>query len=441
MSTFRYIEIEQGTARWHEWRAGGVGSSEVAAIMGISPHRTADDVLSSKLGVVVEDETNPAMIRGTRLEPIARQAFEEAVGIYASPCCVERQDNPILRASLDGLDLEGIPVEIKAPGLETHADALRGVVPAYWLVQVRYILEVTGAPFAYFVSYHDGHEPALAAVRVDADPEHQAKIVDAVLAFWRRVERLRSGQTDFEPGAQHQQVAINAATVGNEAAELTIVDDETYKAGGSFLIEIATRRKELERIRDHLLAPVKEAKRRIDDFIGAPLAALTGAETTLRGRMADYRAKREAEATEARRKALEEAEARAAQERAAALEAERAAREAAAAAKTEAEIAQAARALAASQDAVRVASVVRPMAAPVQAPPKVAGIGSRMNWSAECTDLRALLAAALEKPELLAFVQVNGQALNAHARAVKDAFAVPGCRVISQAAAIVRTSK
>lgn len=437
---FRFVNIEQGIPEWHRWRADGIGASEAAAILGCCPYSTADDVLRRKLGGP-DTQDHPGMKRGRVLEPVARQLFEERTGILMSPVCVESVEHPIIRASLDGFDVDAIPGELKALEAEAHADVCAGIVPRHYFVQVQAQLLVLGSPFGYFGSYRPEAERPLGMVKVHADPALQATILRELLAFWKRVEAARAGVTVAldEPS---RAVIVRAETVGHEAAALRIVDDASYRAGGEFLVAIAAKRKELQKLRDHLLEPVAEAKRRIDEFLAGPLQALSGAEAELRQQVTDYRTAREREAAAAKAAAIRAAEEKAAAERAAARRAAEEARAALAASNDNAEDrATASAVLARAEEVERVSSVVRPMVAPTPEPPKAAGISSRMQWSAEVVDLRALLQAALERPDLLAYVQANTQAINAHARAAKDAFAVPGCRVIATPTTAVRTAK
>lgn len=442
---YRLVKLEQNTPEWHDWRAGGFGGSEVPALLGISPYTTREKVIAAKVTGDQGSESNWAMRRGHQLEPAARAAFEDATGITVRPVCVERTDKPHIRASLDGLDLDGIPAEFKCPGLSTHLEMLMGMAPDHWLAQVQYQLLTLRASAGWLVSYNPGHHKPLAIIRVDADPVAQRTIEEAVDKAWAEVQALRNGTPAEARGElveiddKAQAVAVDASQVGEQAAELQVVDQQSYEAGAQFLISIARKRKELQELKRHLSEPIKEAQRRIDDFLAAPIKALEGAEGTLKARITAYRTEQERIEREARQKAIREAEERQRKEREEAEAARKAAQAKMDEATNERERDEAARAIVQAEQAVLEAETVVALVAPVQTAPKVKGVGMRANWSAEVVDLPALMRAALEKPELLAFVQVNQQALNAHARLAKDTFSVPGCRVIKEETATVRT--
>ena len=68
---------------WLEWRRHGIGGSDVAAIIGVSPFRTARDTYYDKLGIaaVEEDEGNwVAMEMGHLLEDLVAKIFERKTG-------------------------------------------------------------------------------------------------------------------------------------------------------------------------------------------------------------------------------------------------------------------------------------------------------------------------------------------------------------------------
>ena len=69
---------------WLGWRRQGIGGSDVAAIIGISPFRTARDIYYDKLGIaaVEEDKGNwVALEMGNLLEDLVAKIFERRTGL------------------------------------------------------------------------------------------------------------------------------------------------------------------------------------------------------------------------------------------------------------------------------------------------------------------------------------------------------------------------
>jgi hypothetical protein len=67
--------------------------------------------------------------------------------------------------------------------------------------------------------------------------------------------------------------------------------------------------------------------------------------------------------------------------------------------------------------------------APTVAPTfqKAAGVTARWNYSAKITNLTELVRAAAAQPHFMQYLQAQEQAINALARASRDAFQLPGC--------------
>jgi hypothetical protein len=88
------------------------------------------------------------------------------------------------------------------------------------------------------------------------------------------------------------------------------------------------------------------------------------------------------------------------------------------------------------------------METPIEAPvvtvaPQVAqvsGVSSRETWSAEVTDLAALVAYVASRPEWINLLLPNEQALNSLARAQRAALKIPGVRAVAKRGLSVRAS-
>lgn len=64
-----------GSPEWHAARAQGVGGSEIAAVIGLSPYESRFSLWHRKQGLVSPVEENPQMYWGTRLEPAICDEF------------------------------------------------------------------------------------------------------------------------------------------------------------------------------------------------------------------------------------------------------------------------------------------------------------------------------------------------------------------------------
>jgi len=188
--------MEQGSDSWHDWRSEGLGASDAAVVMGVSPFMDTDRLLLELTGQAQPQDTTFAMRRGLRLEPVARVAYERRFGLRMTPCCVQHDRHPWMRASLDGLSRRGdLVLEIKAPNEKAHAEALGGVVPAYYYPQCQHQLAVTECRYLHYWSMTEHsrftEDEKYALVWVSPNPEYIAELIDAEGEFWRIVVEAR----------------------------------------------------------------------------------------------------------------------------------------------------------------------------------------------------------------------------------------------------------
>lgn len=200
--------LAQGTPEWLLWRRDGIGGSDAATVIGVAPFEdaTVGNLMREKVEGW-ERERNFAMRRGTRLEPAARAAYQKFARCQAPPACVEHEQAPWMRVSLDGLcsnhaviEAERVywVLELKAPNWEAHSTALAGVVPDYYVPQCQWQLLVTGLDRLDYASYseHTRFSPAdrLAVVPVEPDAEMQARLLEECGRFWAQVLERREAK-------------------------------------------------------------------------------------------------------------------------------------------------------------------------------------------------------------------------------------------------------
>jgi putative phage-type endonuclease len=109
---------EQRSPAWFNQRKGRVTGSNVAAILGDDPYRTADDVLRAMVrdyhGVESEFPDNPAMAWGRANEANAIGLFELSAGLDVKKCGFFPYED-WLGASPDGLIGDDTILEFKCP--------------------------------------------------------------------------------------------------------------------------------------------------------------------------------------------------------------------------------------------------------------------------------------------------------------------------------------
>lgn len=191
-------------AEWLEMRKNGIGASEVASVVGISPWTTPFALFLRKTGQVPPIEENNAMHMGHLLEGVVVQLWEEQTGfkaVKASAKDIIYQDpeHPWRIVTPDRIAFEVNPVtgkkqkvlvEAKTSSMSFDPDNL----PAYYVAQCQYQMLVTGVHVCYLCWLTAGRDFGYA--RIEYDAEFAEWLAEEVDTFW--VESVLGGK---EPDA------------------------------------------------------------------------------------------------------------------------------------------------------------------------------------------------------------------------------------------------
>jgi len=167
-----------------------IGASEVAAILGLSPWKTAYDVWAEKTGRIEPPAETPAMWVGKKLESAILDYAETQLGPLVRNAEFAIQGAPIVAHPDAIIAKNGEPVEAKTTGL-LRFDELKDwgpegsdQIPDYYVVQCLIQLEATGAPVCHVPAFVGGR--GLLMYRVEANKDVQLYLVEQCIAFWER---------------------------------------------------------------------------------------------------------------------------------------------------------------------------------------------------------------------------------------------------------------
>lgn len=176
-------------AKYLEERRKLIGGSDVAAILGLSPFRTAYQVYQEKRKEVEDWKGNEATDWGSRLEPAIRQWYSDTTGrsVKVPDKLLVHPKYPFMGASLDGFTDDGRVVEIKtARSGKNWGEPETNQIPDYYAVQVHHYMTITGFHVADIPVSIAGGSPSLYVV--EADKEISEMIIEACAKFWERVQ-------------------------------------------------------------------------------------------------------------------------------------------------------------------------------------------------------------------------------------------------------------
>ena len=213
------IALTQGSPEWLEWRKGNdlvdgprITATAASVIGGTNPFQTAHELWLEMLGRRARQAVNPAMLRGQRMEPLARAAYMKIVGEDYESICAQSTSDPWIAASLDGVDMfRTRGVEIKCPmSSTTHDMAMLGKVPEYYYDQIQWQLLSSDGQIQEIDYFSYAPELGEAKpITVKPDLIRQAQLQNAAFQFRLAVlSQIPLAGTEFET-ASNTYVVLN----------------------------------------------------------------------------------------------------------------------------------------------------------------------------------------------------------------------------------------
>ncbi len=205
-------QLIQGTPEWLKMRKTHIGSSDIAVIMRMSPWKTPYQLWLEKTNRIQEKEATPWMKHGSLMETPARELYIEQTGNIVIPHVYEYEEWSVALASLDGINEKGnIICEIKCPGMKTFNEALDGIIPEHYEIQIQWQLLITNASKCDYFCYRSTDEYKL--IEVLPNKELQEELLRHAKEFWIFVAN------DIPPPILEKDFVLNEEKEPNELAK------------------------------------------------------------------------------------------------------------------------------------------------------------------------------------------------------------------------------
>lgn len=177
---------------WLAYRRQGIGGSDVATLMGLSPFATARDLYYDKLGLedMIQEEDNwVAKEIGHRLEDLVAKLFTEKTGYPVFPIrkLFRHPDFPFMQANVDFFvklpDGKVAILECKTSSCHCLDKWQDGAVPINYEWQCRHYMSVMNIDRAYIACMFLGTNQFVFR-RIERDKDMERDMIEAQQHFW-----------------------------------------------------------------------------------------------------------------------------------------------------------------------------------------------------------------------------------------------------------------
>lgn len=243
----------QADARIDTWlhaRTSGIGGSEVAALLGISPYATAFDVFNAKVadtgelrfmlnepagGPKLRPELmtdDPILEWGHRLEDAVAVKAADELGLVARTGggLWQHLDHPVAIVTPDRVGTRPRswkPVALIECKTSSEPHDWDDGAPLHYQVQAQWQMGITGIHTCWLACFFLGHERDFRPVEVTFDPDWFAEMVDAAETFW--ADHVLTGEPPMHDlthprtaellKEMHPRVLLPAVSLPDDAAD------------------------------------------------------------------------------------------------------------------------------------------------------------------------------------------------------------------------------
>lgn len=250
---------------WLKLRQKGIGGSDVAGIVGISPFTSALKVYLSKVEVIeMTEELNESMEWGNRLEDPVAQAFDDKTDykVMKSSFMWQHPVHKFMLANLDRVlyhpaDGWGV-LECKSSHEFRNSHFDGDVIPEEYLLQVLHYMAIMGFDYGYLAVLVGGNK--FKYFRVERDEEMIEMIIKLESDFWNN--HVVAGVPPMIDGSEASSKVMAALYPADEVEKDSLIG---LPENAAVLIKQYEEAKEKE---DQFKKVKNEAANQLKDMVG-----------------------------------------------------------------------------------------------------------------------------------------------------------------------------
>ena len=266
------------------YRRKGIGGSDAAAILGISPFRTARDIYYDKLNIapVEPDEGNwVALKMGHLLEDLVAEIFTRKTGlpVFQVKRMFQHPLHPFMLADVDYFvtmpDGTTAILEIKTTNYHARKhwwDEDREIVPAYYEAQGRHYMAVMNLNEVFYCCLYGNNEEEVIIRHIERDMTYESELIFLEECFWKENVLAKVAPDYTEDGDLIQASLKRYTGPAVKNGEAIRLSERSQHCMEEYL-QLQARKSELDKSARELEAEMKRLRSLITAEMGTNCAA------------------------------------------------------------------------------------------------------------------------------------------------------------------------
>lgn len=242
---------------WHQWRRDGIGGSDIAALVGLSPYASPTSLFYEKRGLLPDDHVDSERQRiGRRMEQVLAHEFQDRTGLYciAAQTTREHATHSFARCTVDGFATETDNLDDTAVMgvIEFKTDGRFGWpegVPPSIRAQCVWEMGITCSPNCWLVVMFAGFRVEVFEIPFDHDAQSDWRfMLDTAQRFW--IDHVLTG--DPPPADDHTATTRALETIYDPEPGSLIIADQDARLLVSVLRDAQSATKAAKAVEDSL---------------------------------------------------------------------------------------------------------------------------------------------------------------------------------------------
>ena len=184
---------------WLEQRQKGIGGSDIAGILGLTPWSSPIKVYQDKIGELPPTEESEIMYWGNVLEDVVAREFQKRTGLKVRKrnAILQREDCPFMLANVDRLIVgKNAGLECKTTNEFMKSDWKEGEeIPQQYYLQCQWYMAVTGFDRWHIAVLIGGNKFHIDVI--ERDEELITLMMDKAIEFWNE-HVLKENPPEFD---------------------------------------------------------------------------------------------------------------------------------------------------------------------------------------------------------------------------------------------------
>lgn len=244
---------------WHQYRKMGIGGSDAAAVLNVSPWTSAYSLYLKKCGLPLEKEEEIDVGQqyifeyGHLMEPMVADMFERITGfkVMIDTFMYRHKKYPFMQANIDRVvempDGTLALLECKTTTFFNKESWTNGSVPRYYKLQCQHYMAILDVDVCYIACIYGNTINDFVCRRIDRNLDEERELIAAEKEFWEE-HVLPQEAPEFSTHGEIEAAAVYSTLPYADPKKPKMQFDEEFFENIKLWVSLAEKKKQVQTV-------------------------------------------------------------------------------------------------------------------------------------------------------------------------------------------------